>query len=511
MAKQLLFLSNHSLNVWPWDRGGLGLPMSFHHDEAGWQAFSQHLKRTKNIPNFLLVDLIEEEFQLDTMPHVSGPAHRAIVARRLTALYRDTPYRQASRQGRDPDGRRDDRMLFSALTNAEMISPWLDVIAAHMAPLVGIYSVALMGQMFAKKFDFGQEPLLLVTEQSSGLRQSFYLGGYLQFSRLIPNDGLDTLAGAILTETAKTLQFLGSNRLLARDSHLQVLILCDEQQLPQLRTACQDKPALTYRLLGMDKARQLLNLKVAGAAAECDELFLSLLGSKPPPSHYHARQQSRHYQLWKARSALHGLSAVAAAASLLWSGANSLDAWEQYQNTLSATREASVSEAHYKQLASQMSPTKVNPHNMKSAVDLAKMLQRNAPAPGPLLFLVSAALGPSPELKVNSMQWEASDIGAPATQTGIEAPPSAAPLGIPRKPVQQILLDGEIEPFHGDYRDALGALGRFKATLEKNPGLKVDLLESPLDIKPSGSLVGKIDPSMEPVKAAFRLKIVWNP
>ena len=63
------------------------------------------------------------------------------IKRKFEQFYRNTPFRQATLLHRQEEGRRDDEMLFSALTNPQRISPWLDALLANHIPLVGIYSI----------------------------------------------------------------------------------------------------------------------------------------------------------------------------------------------------------------------------------------------------------------------------------------------------------------------------------------------------------------------------------
>ncbi|MDP3483596.1 MAG: hypothetical protein Q8S05_09850, partial [Sulfuricella sp.] len=76
--RQLLYLTNDQLTAYQWEKGSHSAGRSFPNDETGWEAFSRHLAGSQNTPIYLLADLIEEDFQRDSLPHVLGRSRRAL-------------------------------------------------------------------------------------------------------------------------------------------------------------------------------------------------------------------------------------------------------------------------------------------------------------------------------------------------------------------------------------------------------------------------------------------------
>ena len=62
---------------------------------------ARYLRETPLMPTYLFVDVVEEEFRLDTAPHVVGRDRRALINRKINRLFRSAPYYCAIRQGRD--------------------------------------------------------------------------------------------------------------------------------------------------------------------------------------------------------------------------------------------------------------------------------------------------------------------------------------------------------------------------------------------------------------------------
>ena len=111
--------------------------------DAGRDAFARFLQRHGAEPLSVLTDLVEEDYRFEAVPHLMGPDRSALFERKLDQYYRSTPYRHATVQGRDKEGRRDDRVLFSALTNPGLLNPWVEMMARQGVPLRGIYSAPL--------------------------------------------------------------------------------------------------------------------------------------------------------------------------------------------------------------------------------------------------------------------------------------------------------------------------------------------------------------------------------
>lgn len=523
--KLLLYLTNDRLTAYTWERGALADGRAFDNDEAGREALSSHLAGAPEIPVYVLADLIEEDFQRENLPHVLGRTRHALVQRRLGQLYRDTPYRQATLQGREKEGRKDDRALFSALTNAELITPWVDAILKQQAALAGIYSPTLLSAALVKKLDLASDHLLLVSFQSGGLRQSYFQGPYLKFSRLTPlaDHSPAAVAEIAVQEIAKTQQFLSSSRLLSYGKPLDVAILAPSEGLQQLQAACRDTPALVHRFLALEDAAQRLGLKISTRHPLGDQLFLGLLGRGTPAGQYALPAQIRFFRLRQARIALYVLSVASLAGGLLWSGSSVLSSLEFHQQSQQLALETRTALTRQQAIMRSLPPTATSPANMKAAVDIDRMISRNAPEPAALLGIVSRALDTLPQIRINQLHWQVAEGAAandpanpqqPAPQPGpggAEPAPPAVLIGIPQQPHQNLLIEGEVVPFQNDYRAALESVRRLADELRKTRLLQVEITQSPLDIKPAAKLQGTAGTEDAAALARFAMRLVLKP
>lgn len=498
--KQLFVLTSEQLCAWDWRDGRLSASARFSVDSAGLDAFAGHLASRPGVPAYLLADLIEEDFQRQSLPHVRGKAGRQLIERKLNQLQRDTPYRRASIEGRAVDGRRDDLVLFCALTNPALLQPWLATLERWAIPLAGLYSSSLLAQPLAATLGLQQPHLLLVVEQAGGLRQSYIEQGKLRFSRLTPALERDGRGVSIAAETEKTRQFLTSTRMLERGDVLHTAIIAPQHAIAALQALCQDSVEVAYQFITLDDAAERLRIEPAPALA--DPLLLTLLARRPPASHYPLGARRRFYQLWRARVGLYGAAAASAAVALLWLGFN---LWTGIALSLDTTRlqaAARIDDNRYQAIMATLPPSLAPAHDMKSAVLLERFIRGQAPTPEALTSMLSQALERNPQVRLTSLTWQAGG--------------KDGPVALSLAAGQSLRVEGDVTLLQDDYRAALGSVGALVRDLAAMPGLTVEVLETPLDLRPGVKLSGKASGTESSDDAAgsqarFVLNLTWRP
>jgi hypothetical protein len=93
----------------------------------------------------------------------------------------------------------------------------------------------------------------------------------------------------------------------------------------------------------------------------------------------------------------------------------------------------------------------------------------------------------------------------------VDAAPSAALIGVPKKPFEIVTLEGEVVPFKNDYRTALESINRLTVDLRKNKHIQVDITRPPLDVRPSAKLESQAGNDEGLSKPRFSLKLAWRP
>ncbi|QGZ42756.1 hypothetical protein IP92_04667 [Pseudoduganella flava] len=516
LAKQLFYLASDQLLAYQWERGVLSGPDAFPATRTGLDDFLEYLDRHGSRPAFLLTDLIEEDFTRLLLPHVPGRAGRKLRERRLAQHYRDTPYRTALVQGRADEGRRDDVVLFTALTNPLLLTAWVDAMELMQTPLAGIYSCAVLGRELVQRLEVKRPHMLLVTRDTAGLRQTYFQGGALKFSRLVQATPGEDLVRAIPAETRKTQQFLTSVRLLERGDVLHVLVLADAERADELAARCQSGADTIYRVVPLDTVAPALGLKTTPGAAE--DLLLAMLARHAPQSHYPTLVAGNYYKLWRARLSLYASSAVLAVAGLAWSVVNLAGYALAHGNAEALRSETAYYRANYRNSMSSMPSTGERTVNMRAAVSIDQMVARQGPWPLQMMGMVSSALEQSPEIRLTQLDWRAVIPGAPAQATGtvggpaLVAPTSSLALGIPKSPPQTLRLQAEVVSGPEDYRKVLGDMNAFAQRLAAMPRTSVEIVQLPFDIRPNVKLSGTVGaPSGGQDRNKFTLDITWTP
>jgi hypothetical protein len=473
--KTLFFLSSDNFHAHVWKNGALAKASYFPHSAEGLEQLSVFLQ-THREPAYILVDLIEEDFRHEIVPHLSGANHHALIQRKFEQYYRNTQFRLARRQRRQSEGRRDDEMLFSALTNPARITAWLDLLLLHKTPIVGIYSLPHASIPLVKDIDYDQL-LLLSWEKNAGLRQSYYFNQRLRFSRLTP-------------------QYLQSLSLTPQGELLKVLIICHADDRPQLDARLSSNKYMMYSYLDLQQLGKRIKSLDEFPDSDATPLFLHLLATKPPRGNYASPQQTRYFQLWQTRRGLFGLAAATALACLVWSTlsliegsgvAAEIDSFKSQAGRM--LQEAQQITQKFPSATQGPSGSAAPASDMKTAVTLFRSLQQYSVPPQQILKSLADTLDSFPRIRTSKLGWQMGAAG--------------------NAPEQVITFNGELSDFGSDYRGALNYLERFQLVLAR-AGYSVTPLRLPLDFSSQGSIsADNDDNSAKP--SVFSLKIVWRP
>ena len=182
--KLLISISVQGATVADWRGRNIADCRIFDNDEDGLARFKEYLGQFRNVPVHFIADAVEEDYRFEMLPHTSGRDRTDMVGRKLKQHYRNTPYATASLLGRDAGKRRDDRFLLSALTNPDLVTEWLQAVAARGLPVAGIYLLPMVSASLLEKFNEKAANLLLVAQHETGLRLTFFRERQFRLSRL---------------------------------------------------------------------------------------------------------------------------------------------------------------------------------------------------------------------------------------------------------------------------------------------------------------------------------------
>jgi len=486
----LLFLSADHLHAQLMAGGKIAETREFIDTTRGHEEFTSFLKSVR-CPAYLLTDLIEEDFRHELVPHLTGSKRSALLKRKFDQYYRNTPFRHARLLHRQKTGRRDDDILFSALTNPSLITTWVDILLAQQIPLVGIYSVPQISAPLVKN-NASDHVLLVTWEKFSGLRQTYFSNRHLQISRLTPVHADLSFHDAVLQELARTYQYLKSLSLLPPNQILDVLILCHGDALAQLKEKLPVTADMRYSLSDISDVGRQLKLDYHFTDSDASQIFLHYLATHPPKSNYANPNHTHFHSLARLRTALYLASAVLLVVVSLWSANNMLQSREEANETAELRSQANIALSQAQQITSSFPNTYALAGDMKTGVTVIRKLNQLSPSPMEIMKPLSPSLDRYPQIQIDELSWQMSANEPVASNTLADVP------------AQVVILKGRMVDFANDYRAVLNYLESFERDLGKQ-GYQVSVLTKPFDASPSGSIGDQREGNSETLKFSVRI------
>jgi hypothetical protein len=518
--RRALFVSAHKIAVYHWHKGDLASSYLFDANQEGKQFFERYLRETPNIPMYMLVDVFEEEFKRETVPHVFGGDRVAVIERKKARLFRDTPYYSATVQGRETEGRKDDQLLISAITNPKLIFNWVELLDRYMVPLVGIYSIPLLTESMLKLLPEAGDNNLIVSIQSiSGLRQTFISQKQLRVSRLVqlPRYGTEPYAPHIREEVEKIRRYLNSVRLVPTDqsNSLNVFFIMTGDLLEDLKQEYKDMTTAGIHFVDINDL-----LTRSGSARQVsspfsDQLFIHQLLKQKPANRYARPAEQRFNKMRNMRLAMLSTSALMLLASMIWGGYTIMGAIGHRQNTLAAEAKTEFYTTRYQIAREGLPQTPVEAADLKSAVELYKTLTAYKASPLEMVTLLSNSFNKYPFIVPGNLDWVTSTD--PNTKVG--AKPASAKQGVigytnvtgmaeTTYDYYQIAeIESKVFPFDGNFRVAISMINEFAESLRSEQDVfDVSILSLPLDVSSEASLQGNTNSTQ--AEALFSVRVV---
>jgi len=494
------------------------------------QPLDEYLAAGKELLSCLYTDLIEEEYRIESIPHLSLRDRKALVQRKLRQQFRSTPFRAAHAQGREKRqknkrGRRDDKVLFTALTNPNNLIFWLDRLAVHKVPVVGIYSLPMISQCLLHKLHLKSEHTLLLTQQQGSLlRQSFFNNFDLKASRLIPisTHDHDERITIQLREVQKDQRYLKRMHLLPHDAQLNVCILTNGKEINHLQERCLDDANTRYQFIDINHVTDKLGLQGEMAAEQSEELFLHLLHEHLSCINY-ARPADRRYH--RMRQLRKGMLATSLLFTLFSAGIslNNLQSVERLnvEQHLSADKLQQL-ERDYQQAQEALPKVLIEPLDMQAAVTAHSKLKKSRFDPKSLLVALSKGVDSNPRIQLEALEWHASDRykeksvtpTAPLAIDAMDSPMDTSYMADKRDSselYQIATLKGYLEPVGENYHANFKLVEAFINSLRQTHFfINVSPTKMPLNTDPSVELSGEYNRDKGSPDATFEIRAVMR-
>ncbi|MCW5592937.1 MAG: hypothetical protein KIS74_12630 [Burkholderiales bacterium] len=517
-SRHILYLTNENVVSLVARGGRIAGRKVFPVSGAGQADFEAHVKALRHVPTHLITDLAEEDFRADTIPHLGRRDQEAVLARKLSQIFRNTTYRHAIAQGREAEGRRDDRVIYTAITNAEVLRPWLEVIERLEVPFEGIHSSAVFSGRLLEQLHLQFPHTLLVTfTPGDALRQTYFRNREIKFSRLTPVDLQEgeSLGGLVSSEVGRTWQYLDSLRNFQSTDRLEVCVLVHPKDRPAVEPVLRDYDQIEYRLLDMEQVAGKLGLKPPPLASSAEEVLAHLFAQKPGANDFAPPELRRFAVIRNARNAIGTVAGVFLAAGLAYAGWNLSGALANREVDLQTARRIQAAQREYDEVTRSTPAMGVGGQTMRDTVAFFSSSLRQNITVTTFLVPISTVLDKYPAIRLTQVAWEAADddkvlpaltpilpkVSPPlkALTRGSEASPASTPraLGaVPETPFSSgrhsvAVLEATVNVEGVDYRSALALVEGFVADIGKLPGYRADILDSPLDITPRSAIKGQ--------------------
>ena len=478
--------------------------------EAGFAAgevadFNAFINARRKSLFIVMADQIEEDFRQETLPFLRGGQRRQLISRRAGQIYRDTPYHTSVSLGREVQGRRDERVLLMALTNAPTLNLWLTPLSSAGVRVAGVHSppaaTPALLKLIAKLTGPAPPRLLVVTLNRAGVRQTFVDGGIARFSRLsavgtsLDGDAAEIAAGC-LAEVVKTQQYLVSLRLAPRDAPMAALILTPPGQEAAWRAAGGLPDSLECSFVDLDRARHAARLNHlegddADADMFADSLWLHVVARQRPTSDFAPIWLHETYRIWQARTGLVGAGTAICIAGF---AAGAYQLAQARELGLEASGLAAVSrrnEAAYQNIKQAFPRLPAAPEQIKASVLAFEAQARQSTIPTGLLAEIGDALTRAPDFTLERLDW----LLAATPDDAPDAPPRAATPASAGEPKPEryeiaILTGVVITGTAGGPRHEIEIAARTAATLKSVRGATVTVARTPVDLAATATVTG---------------------
>jgi len=408
MRKRIFYLSDYELQVFLVKGKTFTEVQRFQSSDN--REFANYLSHDPKTPIVWIVDSTQEDYQVTSLPHVYGKDHRYLMDQKMKRLFKDMPYTYSVVQGREKQGRRDDRVLFMALNNSNLLAPWLNTIMAYKVPIIGIYSLPLLCQALLKYLPKAPYLLLVAhtppinSQNPAGLRQSFFVHQKLQLSRLTP---LKTLAPQeyakdVLTQISTTQHYLNNARMLPEP--LSVVILSDTALLSAFNT---DSTLFNLHLLDSHDFAQQLGLQ--GEKTWYLHHFVAFQLSRRWHITQHYATDTPFFYYRKVRLALYFLSVLLVSGATMLSLRTLEKALVIQQKGEQIVEKTVKRQAALEQLKQKKPNLPLDILLIRNIVDLSHHLKARHLSPRPAWEKLSQVLSRYPDLFLERLEWGIGD------------------------------------------------------------------------------------------------------
>ncbi len=511
-ANIVLCISQQACLLSHWSGAKLQYFQAYQHAEEVDAALRQYLLQHRAVPISLLIDTMAEDYQFEMLPHITGRSRQAVLARKLKQFGRDSIYKTASFLYSKKTTRKEDCYVFFAFTNMRFCQHYLSLLKADTLLLAGIYALPMVSQKMLPQRRLGLTKLLFCECLSSGFRQTFILHQGIRFSRLTPMSHQQSVQSSAfcLAEIEKMRAYLLSQRMIADDTVLPIVMSTTRDMDKQLIAALNQHPWFTYQPLSLGVTGGL----DAAALNQYPELqHMQALATANRPANLAPKAETQHHDMKQLANRLTMLSAAVMAVGVCAALYLLLQGYQEKAQLPPLTKQTAQLLKQQNNLHYPAAPVPAT--DLKTAVSIAKAINQDSPLR--LMQAVSTALDAVPEVTLNRIRWLQTNQQQiqDKNHVNILTVPSAHNGANQAMHLNQIgFVQIEIQQPPREHHDVTVITDQFVTALRSQSQIqRVQLLQSS-DLERDGKrFVGSTEDvlNMEAMPASFSLMVTMQP
>lgn len=492
--KRLFYYSGYRLTVFHWINGKFAGNYYFDPTEAGREEFSHYLEKTPRVPSRVLIDVIEEDFRIETIPHTFGADRKALVQRQIDRFFRNSgDFVWHECQGREKTGRRDDRLLMAALTNPNMLRPWLALIGAANVAVRGIWSLPLLSTKILPRLGAKSGNVFLISQQvSSNIRLSHFKDGKLISSRstTINLEGTD-YGHFVAEQVEQTARFLANKRSIGFDEAINIHIIVPEEYFDSVSTTCVSAHLRSFIIHHTHDVEK--KVETQGITGPYGNGIFAQLCSDDQISrgHYGGKPDFAIYNTWLVGKALLGAAITLTVGSVLLASWIYFDNLRMQTDNRESGRQIADLNGQYQKHLQKLEPVLAKTGIMKASVDLSERINANKQI-SPQQFMVRFSNIFSSRrfdlLHITEIKWQAVAASNPGDESA-NLPTANVPVHLQASVQHQATIKGRVLVSADNIRDAVNQVNQLVDYLREDKQIKsVQLIKLPVDTRSSGHM-----------------------
>ena len=483
-----------------WQGTELLAKYEFEENKEGLEGLAKYLEDSKDIPASIILDVLEEEVTLTTIPHVAPHERKFLIDRALTRIHRGSEFSTANIIGREKTLRRDDQLLVSGLTTDHALLKWLDIINKHELLIKGIYSLPLIADNILKALKLKKGLTLLVSRQSRDfIRQSIFKDGKLFYSRNIPSS-LQFDINVFSSDLQKTRKYLENQKHLNTDDRINVLVLTSNKFFNQLAGLDELLPDMDISYVQHDDLKKSLGIKsefnIGGR-----EIFSSLLLGAMVKNHYGRKTDLTRYKKKLLNNWLNFGSVAAAVILVLISSKLYIDINVLGQRVEGVEDQISALKTQNNIMQKDLSKLPVKARRMKLFVDNASDVIKAAEnGVEKSMVKISQVFMAYSNISIESLNWNISASDYEKNNRKKSRGRKNKKLARPSKNSQMLEITANVDFSALNKQKAMRVVERFIESINKIETVtSVSMIQQPIKSSPKDRMTGIISDSTDNV------------